>query len=137
MKAYNRFRTPILIVILVVGLPILVFWSMIILIPMFTADVGGPMNYYLKITELTNTGIPIKNPVNLTETDVLNVPVLYSLLEKILSDPSRTSASQYLSKEENEPLKALFESKEAPLTVSRQFYYNNTLFEILYNESIA
>ncbi|MHA2239914.1 MAG: hypothetical protein ACXAB2_16360, partial [Candidatus Hodarchaeales archaeon] len=78
-----------------------------------------------------------ENPVNLTTSEVLSVPILHEILEEIFSNESITSISRHISEEEAIPLTSLFANKGFPLTRYRQFYYNNILFGIDYLVSTA
>ena len=123
--------------ILLVVLPILIVWGAIYMSPLFIADLGGPIEYSVRINLIDNGEELIDDPVNLTLSEVLGVPILHNILEEFLSNDSITSLFQIISREEAEPLTALFDNKGYPLTESRDFFYQNKLFEIHYLESIS
>ncbi|MHA1941645.1 MAG: hypothetical protein ACXAB2_09170 [Candidatus Hodarchaeales archaeon] len=123
--------------ILLIVLPILIVWSVYLIFPLLVADLGGPIEYYVEINLISDSEVPLENPVNLTTSEVLSVPILHEILEEIISNESITSISRLISEEEATSLTLLFANKGFPLTGYRQFYYDNKLFEVIYDESIS
>jgi hypothetical protein len=123
--------------ILLVAVPILIVLSVILIRFAFVHDVGGPIEYFVEITLINDGKDHIDDPANLTISEVLGVPILHDILEEILSNESITSLSRIISREEAEPLTALFDNNGFPLTEYRQFYYKDVLFGIEYIVSTA
>ncbi len=107
----------------------------------FTPDLGGPIDYRLRLTHITDPemyGWVMDNEVivNLTASDFDSIPFVYTILTEFISNDSKTSIWVDLSNTEVQALEA-FIDHWGWTDFPTYFFFSNRLFGFLYGKITA
>lgn len=105
--------------------------SIFLCMMLFAPDVGGPIQYMLVLTRISNSEMNTNSVVNLTASDFDSVPFLYTMVLKLISNDSKNESWKDVTYTEFETLEAFADHWNWD-DFPNYFFFSEKLFKLSY-----